>query len=290
MDDRDSNLTRPAHAAPTAGPFSLCFSLRRAFARHWRESMRYFGWRRSLREMASATWSAMLELLPSRRKARFGDLDYDWEHSVDTTRSNVGFGTQFLTGITGRPYFATEPWLFEQIMQTLPVDFSTFTFVDLGSGKGRVLLMASDYPFKRIIGVEFMPGLHRAAQKNIGGFSSDRQQCRQIESICMDARDFQFPAEPLVVYLFNPFSEATFAHVLENLRQSIEQSARPVYITYRFTEFDGMLVQAAWLEKIAGTEQWAVYCNRRDRASSGQCSVHRGPSPATRDSGLNKPT
>ena len=62
-------------------------------------------------------WSALLELLPSRRKARFGDLDYDWEHSVDTTRSNVGFGTQFLTGVTARPYFATEPWLFEQIMQ-----------------------------------------------------------------------------------------------------------------------------------------------------------------------------
>ena len=62
-------------------------------------------------------WLAMLELLPSRRKARFGDLDYDWEHSVDTTRSNVGFRTQLLTGSTARPYFASEPWLFEEIME-----------------------------------------------------------------------------------------------------------------------------------------------------------------------------
>jgi SAM-dependent methyltransferase len=118
-----------------------------------------------MRELASATWSAMLELLPSRRKAAFGDLDYDWEHSVDTTRSNVGAGTQFLTGVMARPYFATEPWLFEQIMQAISVDFSQFTFVDLGCGKGRVLLMASDYPFQRIVGVEFMPELHRAAEK-----------------------------------------------------------------------------------------------------------------------------
>ena len=197
--------------------------------------------------------------MPSRRKARFGDLDYDWEHSVDTTRSNVGFGTQFLTGVTARPYFATEPWLFEQIMQALPIDFSQFTFVDLGSGKGRVLLMASDYPFKKIIGVEFMPELHHAAQKNIAGYSNDRQRCRQIETVCMDARDFQFPLEPLVVYLFNPFSEPTFAQVLENLRRSVEQTPRPVYIAYRFTEFENLLAQAAWLEKIAGTEQWAVY-------------------------------
>lgn len=99
MDDRDSNLTRPALAAPTPARFSRW----RSFARHWRESVRYFGWWRTMRETASAMWDALLELLPSRRKARFGDLDYDWEHSVDTTRSNVGFGTQFFTGTTARP-------------------------------------------------------------------------------------------------------------------------------------------------------------------------------------------
>ena len=282
MDDPDSNLTRAAHAAPTAGSFSS----RQAFVRHWRENVRYFGWWRSLRELASATCSAMLEFLPSRSKARFGDLDYDWEHSVDTTRSNVGVGTQFLTGVMARPYFATEPWLFEQIMQAVALSIQQsalsiqpttavrgtsaytglqeFNFIDLGSGKGRVLLMASEYPFKRIIGVEFMPELHRAAQKNISGFASDRQRCRQIEALCMDARDFQFPSDPLVVYLFNPFSESTFALILENLRRSIEGSARPVYIAYRFTEFGSLLAQEDWLERIAGAEQWAVYGSRRE--------------------------
>ena len=201
----------------------------------------------------------MLELLPSRRKASFGDLDYDWEHSVDTTRSNVGFRTQFLAGITARPYFATEPWWFEQIMQAIPADLSQFTFIDLGSGKGRVLLMASDYPFQRIVGVEFMADLHRVAIKNVASYSNDRQRCQRMETLCMDARDFEFPSDPLVVYLFNPFSESTFAQILENLRQSIEQAPRPVYIAYRFTEFENLLAQAAWLEKIAGAEQWAVY-------------------------------
>jgi SAM-dependent methyltransferase len=255
MDDRDSKLTRSAPVASTAGSFSSW----QAFARHWRESVGYFGWWRSLKELASAIWSATLELLPSRRKAAFGDLDYDWEHFTDTTRSNVGAGTQFLTGVTARPYFATEPWLFEQIMRAIPEDYSQFTFIDLGSGKGRVLLMASDYPFQRIVGVEFMPELHRAAQKNIDGYSSTRQQCRQIEAVCMDARDFQFPAEPLVVYLFNPFAEAAFAQVLENLRRSVEHAQRPLYIAYRFTEFETLLAQSSWLERVTATEQWAVY-------------------------------
>jgi SAM-dependent methyltransferase len=275
MDDPDSNLTSPALAAPIAAKFSRW----RAFVRHWRESVRYFGWWRSLLDLAATTGSAMLELMPSRRKARFGDLDYDWEHSVDTTRSNVGFRTQLLAGITGRPYFATEPWLFEQIMQALAFSvqqsgvspsvahgtLQDFTFIDLGSGKGRVLLMASEYPFKRIIGVEFMPELHRTAQKNIACYPNDREQCRQIETVCMDAREFQFPDGPLVVYLFNPFPESTFAQVLENLRLSVEQAPRPVYIAYRFTEFENLLAQADWLKKLAGTEQWAVYGYRRDR-------------------------
>jgi hypothetical protein len=260
MDDRDSNPTRSAHAAPPEGTFSS----RRVFARHWRESVSYFGWSRSLRHMTGAAWRALLELLPSRRKARFGDLDYDWEHSADTTRSNVGFGTQFLTGLTARPYFATEPWLFAQIMQALPINFSQFTFVDLGSGKGRVLLMASGYPFQRIVGVEFMPELHCVAIKNVASYSNDHQRCRHIEAVCLDARDFQFPSGPLVVYLFNPFSKSTFVQVFENLRRSIEQAPRPVYIAYRFTEFESLLEDAAWLEKIAGAEQWAVYKNRRD--------------------------
>jgi hypothetical protein len=259
MDDRDSNLTRSALAASTT---SSSFSRWQALARHWRESVRYFGWWRSLRELADAYWNALLELLPSRRKAAFGDLDYDWEHSVDTTRSNVGVSTQFLTGVMARPYFATEPWLFEQMMHSIPVDFSQFTFIDLGCGKGRVLLMASDYPFKKIIGVEFMPELHHAAQENITGYSNGRQQCRQIESICMDARDFDFPDGPLVIYLFNPFSESTFAHVLENLGDSVEQSPRPVYIAYRFTEHESLLERSDWLEKVDAMEQWAVYRNR----------------------------
>jgi hypothetical protein len=251
--------------------------MRRAFVRHWRESVRYFGWWRSARELASSIWGASLELLPSRRKARFGDLDYDWEHSVDTTRSNVGAGTQFLTGVMGRPYFATEPWLFEQIMDALVRSIQQsaasqslaqgalrdFTFIDLGSGKGRVLLMASGYPFKRIIGVEFMPELHRAAEQNIANYSNDRQRYRQIETVCMDARDFQFPLEPLLVYLFNPFDEPAFARVLENLRHSLEQVPRAAYIAYRFTEFESLLAKTTWLEKIVGTEQWAVYRNDR---------------------------
>jgi SAM-dependent methyltransferase len=269
MDDTDSNPGSSAAAAPPG-------SFRRRFMRQWRESVRYFGFWRALVKLAAALGRATLELFPSRRKARFGDLDYDWEHEVDTTRSNVGFCSQWLAELAGWPYFASEPWLFEQMMEALAsaisqragtqTAFRDFTFVDLGSGKGRVLLMAAPYGFKKIIGVEFMPEWHRAAEENIRKFSAAHPGSRPIESLCVDARDFEFPDGPLVVYLFNPFPEPVFVAVMERLRESLLNNPRSFFLAYRYIEFEGLLQRYGWLEKVAGTEQWAVFRNCQDRA------------------------
>jgi hypothetical protein len=147
-------------------------------------------------------------------------------------------------------------------MQALPVHSPDFVFIDLGSGKGRVLMMASGYPFRRIVGVECLPGLHRIAQENIARYSSEKQQCRQIELLCQDARDFEFPAEPTVLYLFNPFSEPVFAQMLGSLKKSLEANPRPFFIAYRYPEYERLLIGCGWLEKIAGSEQWVIYSYR----------------------------
>jgi len=228
--------------------------------------VRYFGFWRSLGQLAGSLWRATIELLPSRRKARFGDLDFDLEHDVDTTRSNVGFRAQFLAELAGRPYFASEPWLFEEMMRALPIRFQEFTFVDLGSGKGRALLMAAPYGFRRITGVEFNPAWHQAAEENIRKYitscSAENKPAAAIESLCMDARDFEFPDGALVVYLFNPFSEPVLAAVLDRLRQSFLENPRPVFVAYRYLEHEHLLKKGQWVDKVAGTEQWAVYKNR----------------------------
>ena len=143
-----------------------------------------------------------------------------------------------------------------------------FTFVDLGSGKGRVLLMAAPYGFKKIFGVEYMPEWHHVAEENIRKFVAEHKIDAAIQTLCMDARDFDFPAGPLVVYLFNPFPEPILAAVLERLRESLLKNPRPLIVAYRYPELEILLNKSAWLEKVAGTEQWAVYRDRviaRDR-------------------------
>ncbi len=233
-------------------PRPLRRRLLRMLGCHVTDSIRHYGWKKTLYQLGGGLGRALRESWPDRRRARYGDLDFDFENSVDTTRSNTRFFPQFIATVTGSPYFASEPWLFDEMIQALPIDFGKFTFVDLGSGKGRALLMAARHPFRKIIGVEFMPDLHVTACQNVAGRS--QIECRQ-----MDARDFEFPAGPLVVYLFNPFPEPVFAAVLERLECSWRDSPRPVYVAYRSPEFENLLADSKWLERVIGNEQWAIY-------------------------------
>jgi hypothetical protein len=106
-----------------------------------------------------------------------------------------------------------------------------------------------------------MPPLHQACLKNIETARQTRPEGPPIEALCMDARDFRFPLQPLVVYLFNPFPEPVFAAVLSHLGQSILENPRPVYVAYRYIEHEQLLADSGWLTKVAGTEQWVIYQN-----------------------------
>ena len=127
-------------------------------------------------------------------------------------------------------YQPTEPAAFHEMLDALQQrdqasTFRDFTFLDLGSGKGRTLLMASDYPFRRIVGVELLPALHQIAQENLRLYKNDAQKCFALEAICGDANEFPFPDEPLVIYMFNPLPESGMRRVCANLEQSLRSSS-----------------------------------------------------------------
>ena len=116
-------------------------------------------------------WEFVVDSTPARRRQRYGDMEYDWEKRVNTTSGTVGWRARLL-GVFHSPYQPTEPELFREMMGALPIELERFTFVDIGSGKGRTLLMASEFPFKRIVGVELMEELHRAAEENLRAYGA----------------------------------------------------------------------------------------------------------------------
>jgi SAM-dependent methyltransferase len=145
------------------------------------------------------------------------------------------------------------------MMASLPIEFDQFTFIDLGSGKGRTLLMASEYPFMRIVGVELIGELHRAAEQNIREYRKPTQRCAQIESVMADARDFGFPNDPLLLYLFNPLPEHALSDVVQQIERSLAQAPRPVWIVYHNPLLENTLGASRFLEKAGGTSQYSLY-------------------------------
>jgi SAM-dependent methyltransferase len=211
-------------------------------------------------------WEFLRDSTPARRRQRYGDMEYDWEHRVNTTSGTVGWRERFL-GIFHSAYQPTDPGLFAEMIAVLPIDLRDFTFVDLGSGKGRTLLMASEFPFRRIVGVELLPALHQIAQENLARYRSESQKCFALEALCGDAGDFCFPAEPLLLYLFNPFPESSLRRVMAALERSLSVHARPVYVLYLNPLLEGVLSESGVLTKLGGTHQYSIYLGtNRDRA------------------------
>src|ERR1700733_11175689 len=114
----------------------------------------------------------------------------------------------------------------------LAIDFEKFLFIDLGSGKGRALLLASNFPFKQIIGIEFSRELHVSAEQNIRKYSSPEQRCKSIKSICTDLTEFSLPPEPLVLYLNVPCDGLPLVKAVDNIRRSLREKPRPIYVVF----------------------------------------------------------
>jgi SAM-dependent methyltransferase len=146
----------------------------------------------------------------------------------------------FLDGLTivggeagdGNAYDATPSYDFEAALAMLDLELAGTTFIDLGSGKGRMLILAARKPFARIIGVEFAEELQAIARANVDRYADLHGADPRIELYTMDAARFDFPNSPLVLFLFNPFGAATLRKVAEKLHASWRAVPRPIRIIY----------------------------------------------------------
>ncbi len=202
-----------------------------------------FKLRRSLSDRgARATFALLLRraLQPAPKRAHrpkeyAAVHPFDRQYGVETSgllpaeELTSNFGN---TDLYNAGYFGVAPSAFRQMLERLQPPFEQYTFVDLGAGKGRAMLIASEYPFRAICGVEISPRLHAIALDNIARYSNPRQQCRNITAILGDATQYVFPSGPLLVYMWNPFEGPVFTTVLANLEKSLAREPRDILVLY----------------------------------------------------------
>jgi len=240
-------------------------TIRQTLREWWRDRREHHGFFPVIAELTKHLWDFLRASTPEQRRRRFGDIDFDWDNRVNTTGATVSWRNRLL-GTFSSPYQASEPALFHEMIGSVPVDFRHFSFVDLGCGKGRALMLASDYPFRRIIGVELLPDLHRIAQDNLRVYKSTSQKCFDLECTCANACRFDFPEQPLLVYLFNPFLESVFAETMKRLEHSIQANPRPVFILYHNPLLEPYATRGGVFTRVAGTHQFALLASDQARS------------------------
>lgn len=187
----------------------------------------------------SEGWTGSVSLLGTYLAAggrrMLGEYRFDRRHRVKTRGITSSGVIQTISSRHGDAlgYQATPVTVFARALHDLDIEPSAYTFVDLGCGKGRVLLLASEQGFRRVIGVELSPDLLDVARKNVRQLQkTDPDAARSITLVLADAADYMFPDEPTVLYLYNPFGETTMRTVLGALVGSLHTSPRPLCVIY----------------------------------------------------------
>lgn len=102
------------------------------------------------------------------------------------------------------------------------VQYDQYIFIDVGSGLGRNLLLASDYPFKKIIGIEHSQYLYEITKENLVLFQAKKQKTFPFELICTDALEYPFPQENIVFYFWRPFNEELAFEFIKRIESFIQ--------------------------------------------------------------------
>lgn len=134
------------------------------------------------------------------------------------------------------------------------LDLSDCTFIDYGSGKGQALMVAAEFPFREVIGIEFSQNLHEQAEANLEAFLRNNSKTSNIKSIEADASEFKLPKNITLVYFFNPFSEHVLRKVLRRLEERARQTDSPVYIAYAQAKLEDAEHDTSNMEIIAKLE------------------------------------
>jgi predicted RNA methylase len=130
-------------------------------------------------------------------------------------------------------FYVSCPVKFERyVLETLEIDYENFNFVDMGSGKGRVIMVASEYPFRSVTGVEISQKLCAIAQNNLRIFPTARQKSAVVHVQCMDAVLFPISNENTVFHFYHPFGADILRPVLNNIASVFGASDKMVRIVY----------------------------------------------------------
>ena len=188
------------------------------------------------------------------------DWWFDWTRHVKTGGDPVPHRATDTLGPArdGHVYGPARAHNVRSAIKALPLSNpADYTFIDLGSGKGRVLFLAAETPFRGVVGVEYSAAMHKQAVTNLHALR--RRPRAKIDLLHADAATFEFPPGNLVIYMFNPFGPEVMSCVLRNLERAIRDLPRHVVVVMLYPELGSMVAASPELRPFAHTRRFEIY-------------------------------
>ena len=205
--------------------------------------------------------------------------DFDRRHGVETAgtveASAIGIADELHLQHAIRYVPIREPVLRALLDHTLrDRSAETLAFVDLGCGKGRALLIAARYPFRRVLGVEIGASHVQIARQNVQNVLERAAglRCRDIRVEHASATDFDYPDSDLLVYMYRPFTGAVFRAALDRLAEFHARTGREVWIALCCPNEEYLLERHPEFRKcgeyqvISSEFSWVTYQARRSES------------------------
>jgi SAM-dependent methyltransferase len=223
---------------------------------------------------------------------------FDDRHGTDTSGLIPGATIARGTGLKAASltaYYGVAPSILRSLLdhwlqQTAPLaPVERTVFLDVGAGKGRALLLASQYPFLRVEGVELNSTLARIAQANIKLWQRD-PAANALSPVTLhhaDAILHPLPDAPTVAFLFHPFEAPVLRRFLCHVEESRRHVPAPFDLLYANAELDSVIdrhpgFERLWLGRVAMTPEdhladLAAIAEQEEYGSTGDelCAIFR---------------
>ena len=162
-------------------------------------------------------------------------------------------------------------------------------FLDVGAGKGRAMLVASEYPFLRVEGVELNQKLADIARRNISHWESTQQSTMLAPLVLHtnDATRMTLPQEPVLAHLFHPFEDRLLRRFLRHVEKDLTAHPRPFDLCYVNADHDSLLdrhpaLERIWLGRVPMSPEdhvadLAAIAEQKEYGSTGDelCAIYR---------------
>ena len=240
----------------------------------------------------------MIQPVPARRTLAPVIHPFDRLHGTDTSGLVPGTRIAEDTGLAPQEvtaYYGVAPSILRAVVDLWlracapeqPIERTVF--LDVGAGKGRAMLLASQYPFLRVEGVELNTKLVATAARNVALWRAD-EQAEALSPLVLhqgDATRHPLPPEPTLAYLFHPFEAKLLRRFLRHVERSLKAHPRPFYLVYVNAEHDSLLdrnpaLRRLWMGRVPMSPEdhvadLAAIAEQKEYGSTGDevCAFYR---------------